>query len=31
MELVAPSVEPIPVGSTVELSLGEDPVVPLMS
>jgi hypothetical protein len=31
MELVAPSVEPIPVGSAVELSLGEDPVVPLMS
>jgi thiamine transport system ATP-binding protein len=31
MELLAPSIEPIPVGSAVELSLGEDPVVLLMS
>ncbi|MBS1265299.1 MAG: Spermidine/putrescine import ATP-binding protein PotA [Acidimicrobiaceae bacterium] len=31
MELVSPSTEPIPVGSTVFLLLGDDPVVPLVS
>ena len=31
MGFLVPSTEAIPVGSTVELSLGEDPAVPLMS
>jgi len=31
MGFLVPSTEAIPVGSAVELSLGEDPVVPLMS
>jgi hypothetical protein len=31
MGFLVPSTEAIPVGSAVELSLGEDPAVPLMS